>query len=188
MVDIIISLFNNNVYFINFILIFFGSLIFTNFFTPYSTILLISNINNDFILTINLIVIALMASFLASQITFVTSTKIKQRINNSFQNNKSYVFAKENFQKHGKKVIGLMYFLGPIKAPFIFFYGITNREIFVYSNFILSFIWAVSICIQGKLVFFITLFFGDILLIKISIIILLTVCVNLLIYRYLKKS
>lgn len=189
MLDLLITIFNNNIYLINFILIFFGSLIITNFFTPYATILLISNVNNDFILTINLILVALGASFLASQITFVISEKIKKRITKDFKNNKTFVFAKESFLKHGKKIIGIMYFLGPVKAPFIFFYGITNKDSqFVYTNLLLSFIWAVTVCFQGKIVFFITQIFGDILIIKILVILLLTITANYLIYRKLNES
>lgn len=189
MLDYLITIFNNNVYLINFILVFFGSLIITNFFTPYSTILLISNVNNDLTLTINLILVALSASFLASQITFAISEKIKKRINKNFKNNKTFVFAKESFLKHGKKIIGIMYFLGPVKAPFIFFYGIANKDSqFVYTNLILSLIWAVTICFQGKVVFFITQIFGDILFIKILVILLLTITANFLIYRRLNKS
>ena len=188
MLDLIVSVFNNNVYLINFIIIFFGSLIVTNFFTPYSTILLISNVNSSFSLTINLVMIAFVASFLSSQTTFVISTKIKKKINKIFKENKSFIFAKDNFFKHGEKIIGLMYFLGPIKAPFIFMYGISNNnKKFIYSNLILSFIWSLTICLQGKLIFYITKFLGDAFLIKILIIIFLTFSVNFCIYKKLNK-
>jgi len=185
----LINFFLNNLYFINFILILFGSIIITNFFTPYSTIFLISNINNDLKTSLILFIIGWLASFIGNQISFFLANNNSKFINDKFNKYKKYQYSLELFNKFKYKLIGITFYLGPIKACYIFFCGLSNlkSKIMLKMNFIMSLIWSLSICIQGKVISIVSKYFGDGVEIKVFIVLLSIFIVNISIFFYLRK-